>query len=111
MARLEMTLFQNESFRGKTVNQDETHLIGIHITLSTTPGLEYNEWEMINELSRYDLQRQWAISTERKMSLGMAHVIGGFLDCFANLGVHTIADIDNRGSLLQNTERFDQRGW
>lgn len=36
--------------------------------------------------------------------------VGCLLDSLADLGVQTVSDIDDRGSLLQNTERFD-KGW
>lgn len=48
-------------------------------------------------------------STSKKVGRLLTYFICSFLDGVADHGVQTITDIDNRGSLFENTKSFDKR--
>jgi hypothetical protein len=40
----------------------------------------------------------------------MSHIISSLLDSVCEFRIHAIPSVDNSGSLLDDTERFDERG-
>lgn len=62
---------------------------------------------MVDEFARNDLREKVSVRGRRSE---MTCVVCRFLYGVTDFGIHAIADVDNGGRFLEDTESFDQRG-
>lgn len=77
-----------------TQNLDRTvadNLVRVHVALGTASGLEYNEWEVVDQFAGNDL-------------------ICGLGDRIADFGVKPVGSINGRRGLFEHAQRLDERG-
>lgn len=101
MARFEITYIElSHKLTSQRVN-NKTDLVDIHVTLRSTASLEYDQWELVDQLSGDDLGTcRYQSTTSNVLGKRDNHVVRSPLYSLPNLGVHSISNIDHRSGLL-----------